>query len=112
MHPIQPVTDMEFAFGANRLADLVPAEQDVPQSFASASNVWHAMAKRILLRGISLDYALEPRTGVDALAALRHVGAILQAADCSDDRKVAAVGFLLHNWFVWIRVGKQWAREV
>lgn len=103
---------MEFAFGANRLAELIPAEQDVPEVFASTANVWHAMAKRILLRGISLDYALEPRAGVDALAALRHLGAVLQSPDCTDDRKVVAVGFLLQNWFVWIRVGKQWAREV
>lgn len=97
------VSDSEFAMGVDDVDRLAPPADQIPEEFSANTSRWSEIASRILEEGISTNHHFVPVAGVDSLNALRHIGALMQSS-CDDDRKIAAVAYLLSLWFSYARI--------
>jgi len=103
---VQPVSDLEFAEGARDVERLIPPDHAIDAIGAGDLTQWHDLATLILNQGITLDHHFVPRDGIDAVGAMRHIGAIL-ASSLDDDRMTRSVAYLCMRWFRSVRIGQR-----
>jgi hypothetical protein len=93
-----PVSDVDMAFGG-RMAALLPAMETIPAEFKQSGNKWVELVARWFFKGLPKGTTYVAKEGVDAIAALRHVGAILASFEPKHEHKEAGCACLLSLWF-------------
>lgn len=97
-YSIQEVTDVEMIFGA-RIVHLMPAQKDIPAEFKKAgATKWERLADRWFARGLK-GVELYPKDGIDLAKALRHLSTIMNSYEPQHEHKIAAVAYLMSQWF-------------
>lgn len=113
--PIKPVTDLSIAFGgADQIDSLMPPQGSIPDEFKGRSP-WCQLVEDWFFHGLgSIDSP--PKSNIDNRAALRHLSAIMRSFAPKHEHKIAAVAFLLSQWFEgpprWTKMPKQGMRCV
>jgi hypothetical protein len=101
MHPTPTLDDIDVAFGS---ISFLPAMADLPPEYRDGWYRGYAGCKAadaLFFDGGSLSaLGYEPRDGVDPQAALRALGAALGSFQPKHEHKIAAVGWLIDQWFV------------
>lgn len=95
---MQPVvlSDVDAAFPADVKA-LMPPWEDIPNSFKQWTGPWINLAERWFYQG--LDIALVPKEGIDLTTAVRHLSAVMRSRQSKHEHKIAAVAYLMSQWF-------------
>ena len=98
MIPVPVVTDVDMAFGC---IDHMPAYEAVPEAFQRSCTTECKLVEQWFFSGLNeTDLArLSPRDGVDGRSALRAIGSIMASWAPKHEHKIAACGYLLHEWF-------------
>jgi hypothetical protein len=99
MLPIPELSDLEVAFPAKAP---IPPWDELPKEFRDNwdDNAWCDIAAKFFYKGGSLDeFKLTPKEGVDVKKAIRAIKAALGSFEPSHEHKMAAVGYMLSQWF-------------
>ena len=97
--PIPELSDLEVAFPDK--APILPWDA-LPEEFRRdwSHNAWCDIASRFFYKGGSLDeFKLTPKDGVDVKKAMRALKAALGSFEPKHEHKMAAVGYMLSQWF-------------
>src|SRR5690349_16692427 len=93
------VDDLDMAFGARAVADLMPPIAEIPDEFKQwRGNKWVDLQSEWFSLGIKLSQ-ITPKPGVDFRAAIRHLKAIQSSWEPKHEHKMAAVAYLASLWF-------------
>jgi hypothetical protein len=101
MMPVD-ITDVDAAFPAH-VRHLMPPMADIPEPFQHG-NAWTRLASSIFFKGANAK-AWKAKPGIDKLKALRHIMCVLGSFEPAHEHKIAAVGYLLSQWFEPIKEG-------
>lgn len=116
-----PVDKVRIAFPAAVIADLMPAEDEIPEEFwrdASGEWVeapkgwsgrvvdgqcwmthgWVAIANSWFSSGLPATVEFHMQDGIDGQTAFNHLRCILGSFEPGHQHKIAAVAFLLSQW--------------
>lgn len=96
---IDPITR---AFPANVVGTLLPPWDEIPEEFRRnwLTDPWCKQASTWFFDGVDRTRStIEPREGIDAEAALRHLGTCLRSWEPKHEHKIAGVGWLMSRWF-------------
>lgn len=93
------VDDIQIAFPAGVVRDLMPAMADIPEEFKDfpGGNYWTKLASRWFYKGLE-GVQLRAKEGIDLRDALRHLKAIQGSWEPKHEHKEAAVGYLMSLW--------------
>ena len=80
-----------------RVMELMPPWRDIPREFNSDRNEWTRWQRKWFFEG--LDGTPEPKDGIDAKKAMRHLAAIQRSWMPKHEHKEAAVAYLASLWF-------------
>jgi hypothetical protein len=94
MFAVQPVTDVEMAFGG-AIERLIPEE--VPQHYPDRSK-WSAFVSQTFSKGLE-GVTLLPKAGVDASLAVRHLRTVMGSFHLRHFRKMRICAYLCSEWF-------------
>jgi len=75
----------------------MPPHKDIPREFNSDRNEWTLWQRKWFFEG--LDVTPEPKDGIDAKKAMRHLATIQRSWMPKHEHKEAAVAFLASLWF-------------
>lgn len=89
-HEIQPSHSLN-------VSGLMPPHKDIPREFNSDRNEWTLWQRKWFFEG--LDGTPEPKAGIDADKAMRHLATIQRSWSPKHEHKEAAVAFLASLWF-------------
>lgn len=92
----QEVSAVEMAFGGN-MKELLPPYSEIPEEFKSSRNRWVQWQNQWFYSG--LKEAPAAKAGIDAKAAIRHLGAIQGSFEPKHEHKEAGVAYLASRWF-------------
>lgn len=102
MIPIPEVTDLDLAFPAGAL-EWMPEWDDIPEEFrddwSSFNGGWCHIASHWFYNGLPATVEFYPKEGVDAAKAVRACQATLGSYAPKHEHKIAAVGYMLSQWF-------------
>lgn len=87
--------------GAGReVFDMIPAIRDIPDVYfgPTSGNPFVALQAAWQSRGI-FDWELRPKPGIDEMAAIRHLMAVMRSIGLPDGYKAAAVSYMMSMWF-------------
>lgn len=90
---MEPQTDINPFDG---VAKLMPT--DTPDEFYKPDNPYVKYAKTWFARGITAS-GLKPKPNVQAMHAARHLATIMHSWDPKHEDKIAAVAYLMSQWF-------------
>jgi len=76
---------------------LMPPHKDIPREFNTDQNEWTRWQRKWFYEG--LDGTPEPKAGIDADKAMRHLATIQRSWSPKHEHKEAAVAFLASLWF-------------
>jgi len=97
---IHEVTDADIAFG--NCEDFLPPMAKIPEEFHIRGGAGHTSQNKLFndwfFSGIS-GLKVVPRSGVDALKALRMIRCMMGSFNPKHEHKEAAVAFMLHEFF-------------
>lgn len=97
MFKVQTATGLDLAFGGD-MRKLLPSREEIPESFWRGNTPQNKIVQNWFFRGLkNLD--VEPAEGVDIVAALRHLWAIMASSEPKHEHKEAAVAWLISQWF-------------
>jgi len=100
MLKIPELDDAEMAFPAHAP---IPSWDDLPEEFRTgwhSNNKWCDIASTLFYKGGSLEeFSLTPKEGVDKKKAIRAIKASLGSFQPKHEHKIAAVGYMLSQWF-------------
>jgi len=101
MYPIDEVSDAQLAFPA-RLGKMLPPRKEIPKKYWA----WHGqdLASQWFYEGLPKGTTFVPKEGVDRQKALRHLKALLGSFEPEHNHKMAAVTFLLDEWFEDVKI--------
>lgn len=100
MKPIK-CSDLDIAFPAS-VAAIMPAYDTIPKAFRpGGANPWLKLAEAWFYRGIDGEFVT--KEGIDIKDALRHLKRILGSYEPKQEHKMAAVAFLMSEWFIEFR---------
>lgn len=103
MFPINgKLTKLDIAFPAN-VSHLMPAWSDIPDSYKRGSGV----ASLWFYSGLPVGTEFVPRDGVDVTQAMAQLKCILGSFEPKHEHKIAAVNFLLSEWFSEVRIPEE-----
>lgn len=103
MYPINgKLTKVDIAFPAN-VSHLMPAWKDIPDSYKGGSGI----AARWFYTGLPVGTEFTPRDGVDVTQAMAQLKCILGSFEPKHEHKIAAVNFLLNEWFSEVRIPEE-----
>ncbi len=100
------LTDLQVAFSAN-VSDLMPSRSQIPKDFDMYSNTrnsWVRTTERWFFSGLPKGTTFKPKPGIDGNTAVRHLKAILGSFEPKHEHKIAAVAYLLSEWFEAINI--------
>lgn len=108
MFPINgKLTRADIAFPAN-VSHLMPAWKDLPEEY---QDNWHHtsgnVAHRWFMRGLPVGTEFVPRDGVNVTQAMAQLKCILGSFEPKHEHKLAAVNFLLDEWFSEVRIPEE-----
>jgi hypothetical protein len=107
MFPINgKLTKLDIAFPAS-VGHLMPAWNDLPEEYRDG---WHrssGIAERWFYQGLPVGTEFVPRDGVDVTQAMAQLKCILGSFEPKHEHKIAAVNFLLNEWFSEVRVPEE-----
>jgi hypothetical protein len=92
--------DFPHEIKRNQFADvmaLMPPHKDIPREFNTDQNEWTRWQRKWFYEG--LDGTPEPKAGIDADKAMRHLATIQRSWSPKHEHKEAAVAFLASLWF-------------
>ena len=89
-HEIQPSHSLN-------VSGLMPPHKDIPREFNSDRNEWTLWQRKWFFEG--LDVTPEPKDGIDAKKAMRHLATIQRSWMPKHEHKEAAVAYLASLWF-------------
>jgi hypothetical protein len=95
--PIREVSNGEVVFGGRSIAQLMPPYRDLPQEFENR-RMWEGLVSKWFIGGLK-SLQLNPRPGVDANLALRHIKSILISFEPKHEHKTRGTAWLLSQWF-------------
>ena len=75
----------------------MPPHKDIPREFNSDRNEWTLWQRKWFFEG--LDVTPEPKDGIDAKKAMRHLATIQRSWMPKHEHKEAAVAYLASLWF-------------
>lgn len=105
MFPINDkLTKIDVAFPAN-VSHLMPKWHELPEEFQRERHPMCEIANRWFFSGLK-GAKFKPRAGVDEDKALTHLRCIVGSFEPKHEHKIAAVGYLLNEWFESVEVGK------
>lgn len=101
-----PVADLNGAAAVSppELFQLMPRVEDIPIEYTRWENPYAKLANEWFFCGLYKMSMFLPRAGVDAAKAQQHIQVILRSYHPDHRYKIAAVAFLLHEWFVDVRI--------
>ncbi len=98
MFPIQDVTDAELIFSAN-ISRLMPKYEEIPSEFKRfGATKWERIADLWFCRGLH-GAQFVVKSGIDEKRVMRHLSTIIQSYEPKHEHKIAAVAYLLSEWF-------------
>lgn len=102
--PIKP-SDVECAFGSHgdsftRFAPMYDGyhKNSVPREFAGR-RFWECVVSQWFFGGLCSDDHFEPKSGIDANVALKHVGVVMRSFEPDHGSKEKIAAYLLSLWF-------------
>lgn len=100
MFKISEVDEIELVFGADRLDELMPAYEDIPQEFKNfnSNNKWVKLVEDMFFRGLK-SISLIPKAGVDPDKAFKHIRSVMVSFKPKHEHKTAGCAFLFNEWF-------------
>lgn len=102
MKPI-PITIEQVREHAYVAPDFFPEESEIPSNLLTDGLDWVLVASDMMWLGSVTVTSAVPKKGIDATAALLHVGAVLHADGVSIETRERAAAFLLMKWFDEVR---------
>jgi hypothetical protein len=106
MLTIPEIDDVTLAFPARAL-DWMPEMEDIPVEFVEETTEWSKIAHAWFYDGLSPETEFHAKEGVDAQAAFRAASATLRSFAPKHEHKMAAVAYMLSQWFDRIENWKQ-----
>lgn len=97
MTPNTTLTDLDAVFPADVIR-LMPAWEDIPEAFKKWTGPWVELAEKWFSQGLS-NVALAAKPGIEHAAALRHLSTIMRSFQPKHEHKIAAVAYLMSQWF-------------
>jgi hypothetical protein len=97
MFPIKEVTGVDLAFPAHVL-DMMPDYDTCKSWYRDREHKWSKLASEWFYSGIKIK-KVTPKAGVVEGNALAHVACILRSFEPKHEHKMAAVAYLLNEWF-------------
>lgn len=96
---VQPidVADLDLAFPA-QVKHLMPPYEEIPEQFRGGQSPWTRVVQTWFYKGLSAA-KLHTKPGVDGAKALRHLSCIINSFEPKHEHKMAAVAFLMSQWF-------------
>jgi len=91
------VSDFGVVLGGN-ISDLLPDWDDIPERFKAMNDRWARVVTDWFFRGLK-DAKWTPKPGVDEVAALRHVKAVMASWEPKHEHKEAGCAYLLSEFF-------------
>ena len=76
----------------------MPAYSDIPDEFKSDGNPYVALANKWFYNRLESNEIMV-RDGIDEAQALRHLSYIMRSFEPKYEHKIAAVAYLLSQWF-------------
>lgn len=109
MIPVPEISDVQLAFPAGALK-WMPAWEDIPVEFKddTVESEWEKIARAWFHFGLGDKVEFYPREGVDPAKAIRAIKATLGSFEPKHEHKMAAVAFMLSEWFSKI---KKWEKK-
>lgn len=92
-----PVSGRDLAFPTS-VAKHLPPWDSIPDEFKGLSGKWNQLVTDWFFLGIKL-VKVDPKPGIDAEAALRHIKYCLGSFEPKHEHKEAGVAYLLSLWF-------------
>lgn len=96
MLPIPEISDVMLAFPAD---PPVPAQDEIPERYRVGIDLPVVTARALAVGQPPTDVEMRPRDGVDAGKAIRAIKAALGSFGLKHEHKVAAVAYMLDEWF-------------
>jgi hypothetical protein len=94
----QKVSDLDLAFGG--AGNLLPAYDDIPEEFKNNfRNKWVKAFGELFFEGFRKGTEFEPKKGIDAMAALKHIRAAIGSFNPKHEHKEAGCAYLFSLWF-------------
>jgi hypothetical protein len=110
----QEVTDAESVFGGGSLIpygdwkgnDFIPSKKDIPEEFREwRGTQWNEVASTWFYSGLD-GYTFKMKKGIDETIAMKHLQIILRSWTPKHEHKIAAVAYLMSEWFEWAKDAK------
>lgn len=99
MYPINgKLSNLDIAFPAS-VSHLMPPWTDIPEKYRRSAGI----AARWFYTGLPVGTEFIPRDGVDVTQAMAQLKCILGSFEPKHEHKLAAVNFLLDEWFSEVR---------
>ena len=97
MFMIAEIDNIEMVFPGD-VSRLMPAWEDIPEEFKYGKGKWSKIASDWFFNGLK-KLPFKPKEGVNQSNALRHLKTVLGSFDPEHGHKIAAVAYLLSQWF-------------
>lgn len=98
--PMAGLTKLDVVFGAvDKIQQLLPRWEDLPEDFKTGyGSPWCKLPSDWFFRGVDLS-PLNSKKGIDKVAAIDHLSALLHSFFPAHEHKTAAVAYLASLWF-------------
>ncbi len=95
----QEVSDAMLIFPAD-VSKMMPVWEDIPKEFRVHNNTeWEEIVSQWFHKGLPEGVLFYPKVGIDGEMAFRHIKTILGSFQPKHEHKMAAVAFLMSEWF-------------
>lgn len=100
-----PVDKVRIAFPAGVVADLMPAEDEIPPEFwnrnawtGEPATAWVSIADSWFHSGLPATVEFHMKDGIDGQTAFDHLRCVMGSFEPKHQHKIAAAAFLLSTW--------------
>lgn len=90
-------TNLDVAFGPEKIADFLPAMNEIPEEFHSWGNPWQKIVSDWFFKG--MKEVPTAKAEIDAIKALAHIHVILRSFEPKHEHKIAGCAYLMSLWF-------------
>jgi hypothetical protein len=90
------IDDATAAFPALVTGTLLPPMSEIPKEFTSRRSEWCNIVSGLFFRGGQLP---KVKPGIDAMAAKRHLQAVLGSFEPAHEHKEAGAAWLMSQWY-------------
>lgn len=97
MFKIQEINERDLVSGGN-IAKLMPLYTEIPKEFKYGHNKQCTVVSDWFFLGLK-DVKWQPKEGIVANKAIRHIQAIMTSWEPKHEHKEAACAYLLSQWF-------------